>query len=59
MQGQESTEMYTETITVRTTPEMKRKLKKIAKRSVSSKLGDHIRFALDSYIEQQERSTYN
>lgn len=40
---------------VRCTPTMKRKLEEIAAQSVTRNISDHIRFALEQYIEEQEK----
>lgn len=39
---------------VRLTPEIKRKLEEIAARSVARSLSDHIRFAVEQYVEQHD-----
>ena len=38
----------------RCTPDMKRRLEAIAERSVTSSLSDHIRLAVERYIEEHE-----
>lgn len=40
----------------RCTPEMKARLEAIAANSVARNISDHIRFAVERYIEQRERS---
>lgn len=39
---------------VRLTPEIKRKLEEIAARSVARSLSDHIRFAVEQYVEHHD-----
>lgn len=41
-------------IYTRITPEMKQRLDAIASRSVARNISDHIRFALEKYIKEQE-----
>lgn len=45
------TSNMTERVVLRCTPDMKRKLEAIAEQSVAKNLSDHIRFAVEQYIE--------
>lgn len=42
--------------TIRVSPQMKNKLGEIAKASVSRRVTDHIRWAIELYIQQHERA---
>ncbi len=47
-------EPMSERIYLRCTPSMKQQLEEIAAQSVSKELADHVRFALEKYIEQHQ-----
>ncbi|MBX3050846.1 MAG: ribbon-helix-helix protein, CopG family [Caldilineaceae bacterium] len=49
----------TETMWVRCTPEMKAALEAIARQSVARNISDHIRFAVERYIAQQDSDLVN
>jgi hypothetical protein len=53
---QPENELLSEKLDVRVTTAMREKLEMIASRSVSQRLGEHIRCAIELYIERHERA---
>lgn len=56
LQPQETTTMETYLPQVRCDQDLKRRLERVAKASVSNRLSDHVRVAVERYVVAQERT---
>jgi metal-responsive CopG/Arc/MetJ family transcriptional regulator len=54
--GEQQMSVVTERLIVRTTPELREKLERIANSQRIGRISDHIRLALEEYVERHETS---